>query len=399
MPSSNSFVLNTIGPQPLSSRHWASHRTRTYFVQPSLISSSFSSRSQLSTKKSHRAWLDVVLGDPDEEREQTRRLQQTIFTRLDWRKHRSSNRYFHELMNMPRSRVLLGLTKQASGVAMVSAVIVLYNVLVEYDLFKWPMPLLIVPFLPLSITSSSLGLLLVFRTNTAYDRWKEARNFWSIVSAKCFDILRQTNAWIEDDPAQLALITRYVSAYPKCLRWHLIDNYNIKVLQDDLEGVLSPDEIVVLCRAKHKPKHILTKLSKLIATRAMLPNVQTHVDRAMIELTNAMEGCDRLFSTPIPLFYTKLTARFLLLWLMMLPMSLYNEFPMSRKWVVPVIVFLNSIFMLGIEDLGVQIEEPFSIMPLANICQNVVNGAQQVMEEARIAWFHGVDRDLQDHEK
>lgn len=330
---------------------------------------------------------DTLLEDDD--REQSRKLRRTIFTHHDWKRHRSPNRYFHELLKMPRSQVLRGLTKQALGVALVSAVIVIYNVLMEMKLLNWPLPLMTVPFLPLSITSSSLGLLLVFRTNTAYDRWKEARNFWSIISAKSFDIMRQTNAWITDDKTQVASIFRYTSAFSRCLKWHLGDRSNSKALCDDLEDLMLPDEIEGIMKAKHKPKHVLARLSCLLATRSMLMNMQTHVDRAMIELTNAMEGCDRLFTTPIPLVYTKLTARFLLLWLMMLPMSLYNEFPMSKKWVIPFVVFLNSIFMLGIEDLGIQIEEPFSIMPLTNICHNIKVGAQELLQESDIDWFHG----------
>ncbi len=336
--------------------------------------------------------LLMLVGDlidpAEEDREELRKLRRTVFTHYDWKRHRSSNRYFHELLKMPRSQVIKGLTKQALGVTFVSAVIVIYNLLLELKLIHWPLPLMTVPFLPLSITSSSLGLLLVFRTNTAYDRWKEARNFWSVISAKSFDIMRQTNAWISGDKEQVATIFRFTTAFSRCLKWHLGDRSDHDKLRHELEDIMLEDELEGIVNSKHKPKFVLAQLSRLLATRSMLMNMQTHVDRAMIELTNAMEGCDRIYTTPIPLVYTKLTARFLLLWLMMLPMSLYNEFPISKKWVVPFVVFLNSIFMLGIEDLGIQIEEPFSIMPLANICHNIRSGAQELLQQSDIEWFH-----------
>jgi predicted membrane chloride channel (bestrophin family) len=370
-----------------SIRRILDHRLRTS------TNNNFIPRQFITQLHQQRNWWRETIQASEEEREESRKLRRTIFTHTDWKRHRSSDRYFHELLKMPQSQVLRGLTLQAVGVALVSAVVVIYNVLMELKLLNWPIPLLTVPFLPLSITSSSLGLLLVFRTNTAYDRWKEARNLWSIISAKSFDIMRQTNAWITDDKAQVSAIFRYTSAFSRCLKWHLGDRSDSQALSDDLQDLMLPSEIEAIIKAKHKPKYVLARLSCLLATRSMLMNMQTHVDRAMIELTNAMEGCDRIFTTPIPLVYTKLTARFLLLWLMMLPMSLYNEFPMDKKWVIPLVVFLNSIFMLGIEDLGVQIEEPFSIMPLASICHNIKSGAQELLQENGNDWFHGTEKE------
>lgn len=105
-----------------------------------------------------------------------------------------------------------------------------------------------------------------------------------------------------------------------------------------------------------------------------------------------MEICERIFTTPIPLIYTRHTARFLLLWLLTVPMSLYNEFTIGKKWIVPIVSFLSSIFLFGIEDLGVQIEEPFSILPLANICYNIHSSAQSILIDSNIQWFHGCDK-------
>ena len=45
----------------------------------------------------------------------------------------------------------------------------------------WPT---VIP-LPHTLLSSALGLLLVFRTNAAYDRFWEARKQWGIVTTEC----------------------------------------------------------------------------------------------------------------------------------------------------------------------------------------------------------------------
>lgn len=73
-------------------------------------------------------------------------------------------------------------------------------------------------------------------------------------------------------------------------------------------------------------------------------------------------------------------------------MSLYNDFTIGKKWIVPIVSFLSSIFLFGIEDLGVQIEEPFSILPLANICYGIHSSAQSILIDSNIDWFHGCDK-------
>jgi hypothetical protein len=100
-----------------------------------------------------------------------------------------------------------------------------------------------------------------------------------------------------------------------------------------------------------------------------------------------MTTCERIFTTPIPLMYTRHTARFLLLWLLAMPMCLYHEYALHQKWMVPIISFLQAIFLFGIEELGVQIEEPFSILPLANICSDIHRSGEELLYEAGIPWF------------
>lgn len=326
-------------------------------------------------------------------KEESRKLRRTVFTKNDWKRHRSSDRYFKELKNMPKSIVIRGLIKQALWVALFSAFIVAYNLIVELKILSWPLPLLSIPSQPFSLTSPSLGLLLVFRTNAAYARWTEGRSAWSILSAASFDLIRQSITWM-DNKTIIAGLTRHTVAFSKCLSWQLLhkeDNYR---LRKDLVGIMTSNELENVLKSKNKCQFILIRMTQLIKQQNMAISVQSHMDKGLIKLSNAMEICERIFTTPIPLVYTRHTARFLLLWLLTVPMSLYNEFTLGKKWIVPLISFLNSIFLFGIEDLGVQIEEPFTILPLANICYNIQNSAQNILIDNDISWFHGTEEEV-----
>ena len=91
----------------------------------------------------------------EEAKEESRKLRRTIFTSTDWKKHRSSHRYFKELFKMPRSMLLRGVAVQALGVAFTSACLVLYNSIVEKRIIPWRLPLLTLPMQPFSLTSPS----------------------------------------------------------------------------------------------------------------------------------------------------------------------------------------------------------------------------------------------------
>ena len=138
------------------------------------------------------------------------------------------------------------------------------------------------------------------------------------------------------------------------------------------------------------------KISEVMKEGELVPNVHCHIDKGLMEMTSAFSTCDRIFTTPIPLMYTRHTARFLLIWLLTVPMSLYHEFRKTQTlavpFIIPLISFFNAIFLFGIEELGVQIEEPFSILPLANICNDIQYAGEDMLAEKGVSWFDSTEK-------
>ena len=100
--------------------------------------------------------------------------------------------------------------------------------------------------------------------------------------------------------------------------------------------------------------------------------------------------CEKLVSTPIPLGYTRSTVRFSLLWISLLPFALsrtFSEFSIGTWWqnqplaelpvLLFVMVFISFVF-LSIEDIAVQIEEPFAILPLEVQHERLLSDIQQM---------------------
>jgi len=305
----------------------------------------------------------------DLKKESLRKYRRTVFSASDWKIHRSSNRFLTQLLNMPKSHVIQGISNQVLIVTVNAILIVAYNSLVSKYALR--LPLLCFPSLPLSLTSSSLGLLLVFRTNAAYSRWKDSRIAWATITSKANSLIRQVVSWFpEKDKSLKTEFVRYLLVFALSLKWRLRHALNDSRLKKSLENTLIEADIEDFMKSKYRWQRATTKLSDIIRRANLLPNVQCHVDKGISDMIDAACVCERIYTTPIPLTYTRHTARFLFLWLLTVPMSLFNEFRINRWAVVP-ITMLNSILLFGIEELGVQIEEPFSILALDEICDEI----------------------------
>ena len=95
-------------------------------------------------------------------------------------------------------------------------------------------------------------------------------------------------------------------------------------------------------------------------------------------LEDVVGTCERILRTPIPLSYTRHTSRFMIIWLTLLPFALYD----SLRWAVVPVCTLLAFLLLGIEEIGVQIEEPFSILDLERICATVRENVAALEEGA-----------------
>ena len=88
---------------------------------------------------------------------------------------------------------------------------------------------------------------------------------------------------------------------------------------------------------------------------------------------------EKLLTTPIPISYTRHTSRTLIIWLATLPMVLW---PILGWSMIPV-VFVITWLMLGVDECGLQLEEPFCILPAQPLCEmaeeEICNMADQAL--------------------
>lgn len=102
----------------------------------------------------------------------------------------------------------------------------------------------------------------------------------------------------------------------------------------------------------------------------------------LTKLEDMLGACERIFKTPIPLAYSRHTHRFLIIWLTILPYALWSTF----DWVTLIVAPLISLLLSGINEIGIDVEEPFSLLPLAAIADTALRDCTQIVNLQVCSW-------------
>ena len=206
----------------------------------------------------------------------------------------------------------------------------------------------------ITITHSMLGfvisLLLVFRTNTAYDRWWEGRKLWGALVNNSRNLAIKLSALVPEETDRVWL-AQSIGNYARALSAHLQRESTRLTLFEDFH----PD----LDMAGHVPNQI---------AKIMYHRVKDIRDRGQIdgydflslqtELQSFSEicgACERIKNTPIPWSYSAFIKKFIFFYVMTLPLG--YVFSLGYL-VIPVVVFILYV-LASLELIAEEIEDPF----------------------------------------
>ncbi|KAG0606529.1 hypothetical protein M758_9G148300 [Ceratodon purpureus] len=311
----------------------------------------------------------------DKEKEEAMEYRRMVFDHEDWVRHRSSARHGRHLASIVSSRVILALGPPVFSLTAFAAVVTIYNEALSGSMLPGWLPLLHISSLPFSLTAPALALLLVFRTNASYARFDEARKAWGMNVNRCRDVCRQALTFMRSpvDAPKLQSFLHHAAAFPYALKDQISESGD---LEAELDGLLDEGELASVMAACHRPNYVLQIMSELVYSTGMSDMERAGMDRNLTQFHDNIGACERIFKTPIPLSYTRLTSRFLVIWHIALPLGLWDQ----CRWLTIPAVFFNAAALLCIEEVGVLIEEPFSTLALASICNTIKNNVAGLVE-------------------
>jgi putative membrane protein len=233
------------------------------------------------------------------------------------------------------------------------------------------------------VPSIVLGLLLVFRTNTAYERFWEGRKLWGTLVNTVRNLARQIWAAIAEnkpqDRASKVETLRLLIAFAVATKLHLRGER----LNSELEPFMSAGRYQILQTMNHPPLEIAFWIGDYLQKQHERGCLNTYQLSAMLKLLDTMVdvlgSCERILKTPIPLAYSIHLKQLLLLYCLSLPFPMVNDL----NWWTAAVVGLISFAVFGIEEIGIEIENPFGYdandLPLDTICATMERNIEDLI--------------------
>jgi ion channel-forming bestrophin family protein len=211
-----------------------------------------------------------------------------------------------------------------------------------------------------TLVGVALGLLLVFRTNASYDRYWEGRRLIGGIVNQARNLARQTAAYLDRSPPELRRVQagRIVALYATIRRY-----LRAEPTWPELAGRLDGDELAALAAVRCPPLHVARWLAEGYAAEAATGRLSEQrlqaLDGQLAGILDGLGGCERILRTPVPFAYAHHIKGFLTVFCFSVPLALLDNLGVYT----PVAAFVVAYAMFGIDEIGVEIEDPFGYDP------------------------------------
>ena len=338
----------------------------------------------------------------------------------------ASRDWLHNTINLPNSAILKEIKFPVTFMTLWGSLIgLIHRKLILMGRTEWASWMCIPPN-PHSLMVSALGLLLVFRTNSAYQRFAEGRKIWEDILNSSRDLSRLGKLYEPQlGTSKLRRVNRLIAAFPCLLRCRIRPNSIMKKIDDtsierdpefslilyqdhaisdsdaDAAAVATDEETLGTSRRKPRELYWVDKRTlpwRLLPSEAMegcarsqnrplwvcdrlakeihsVPDQENWTARERLTLLSKVEklsqsigACERIHQTVVPLNYARHALRSLTMWLLLLPFALVNQLGLMTG----PILFVISWMMFGVYEIGYSIEDPFQgTLRLSILCDAI----------------------------
>ena len=225
----------------------------------------------------------------------------------------------------------------------------------------------------------ALSMLLVFRTNTAYERWSEGRRLWGTLVNNSRNLALKIKTLLPENHPDTAFFEAMIPNYAFVLKNHLQNHLRPSEFAET--DSLSFSE---LKKEKHKPNRVALELYRRVHElhhQKLLTDVHLlYLNPELQSFTDVCGACERIKNTPIPYSYSSFLKKFIFFYVMTLPFG----YTFSLSWlVIPVVIFIFYV-LVSLEIIAEEIENPFgedaNDLPLNEIAVNIRSSVAAILK-------------------
>ncbi len=219
----------------------------------------------------------------------------------------------------------------------------------------------------------AISMLLVFRTNTAYDRWWEGRKLWGNLVNNSRNFAMKLEAMLPaGETEQRAFFRKIIPAYAYALHNHLHkEQTRVELFETEEHKQMFGD----IDHAKHIPNQVALlmyrHLQLLYAQQKISGEQLLFLNTEIQSFTDICGACERIKNTPIPYSYSVFIKKFIFFYVMTLPFGYVFQLGF---YVIPVVAFVFYV-LASLELIAEEIEDPFggdeNDVPTALLAKNI----------------------------
>jgi ion channel-forming bestrophin family protein len=259
--------------------------------------------------------------------------------------------------------------KKTTGACLVLGVYVAVGRLIE-NYFEWTLHL---DFDSITLLGGVMSLLLVLRSNSAYERWWEGRKLWGQLVNDSRNLALKIMAMVDAPEKEKFECIQWSICFPYLLRDHLRNG----IPKEDALA-LAPEEIPEY--VSHLPAYVSGKLFSIFRRwrdAGHLNKLDHHlIDQHISALMDICGACERIRNTPPPMSHRALIPQLLVIYLVITPLTVEPSISNATMG------FGLAYFLIGLEVLAEELEEPFGMdtddLPIDKICGNIQRSLSEI---------------------
>ena len=219
-----------------------------------------------------------------------------------------------------------------------------------------------------------LSLFLVFRTNTAYDRWWEGRKQWGSLVNVSRTLALRVREFTANESAH-GHFNEAIPGFVKSLRNHLRPGQSNESI---------PPDAVEFAGAVHVPnawaQSMERRAAELLSEGEFTAQEHWLIAQNLERMIDILGACERILKTPVPYSYSMFLKKFIFIYVVTLPIGFVATF---AWWSVPVVMLVFYI-LVSVELLAEEIEDPFGLdendLPLDLLCETIETNVTEILK-------------------